>query len=119
MVMVVAGGIAPILDVVLIILHLLGDSACEVAFTLFGDDIGDIAFPGFEIVAHCARLIFTAVILEHWFLLEVPHTVKYTHSMYLTAVHVHADLRCFHVDVAIVDGSGAVHGGAVLPEHDD
>ena len=42
--MVVAGGVAGILNVVFVVLHLLGDAAGEETLALLGDDVGDEAF---------------------------------------------------------------------------
>ena len=52
MLMVVTSGIAAILDVIIVILGLLGDATREIAFALLGDNVGDVAALGLEVVLH-------------------------------------------------------------------
>ena len=109
--MVITGGIFSVLDVIVVVLGLLGDATGQVALALFGDDVGDVAALGLEVVFHHARLIFAALILEHGLAVELTHTVKNSDGMNLAAVHVHADLSSRQVNVAIYDLGVTVHRG--------
>ena len=111
MLMVVTGGVSAVLDVIIVILGLLGDAACEEAFTLLGDDVGGVAALGLEVVFHHLGLIFAAVVLEHRVTDQVAHCVGNADGLYLAAVHVHADLGSGHVDVSILDIAVTIHYG--------
>ena len=117
--MVVTGGVAAILNIIIVILGLLGNTACQEALALLGDDIGDVATLGLEVVLHYLGLILTAIVLEDGVALKLAHAIGHTDSLHLAAVHVHADLGSAHVNVPIQDFAVAVHHGMVAPEQDN
>ncbi len=63
--MVITGGIAAILDVVVIVLGLLGDAAGKKALALLCNNVGDEAALGLEVIFHDARLVLAAIVLKH------------------------------------------------------
>ena len=63
--MVITGGIAAILDVVVIVLGLLGDTASEEPLALLCDNVGNVAALGLEVIFHDARLVLAAIVLKH------------------------------------------------------
>ena len=52
MIVVVTGRVSAVLDVIIVILGLLSDATGKKAFALLGDNVGDIAAFGLEIVFH-------------------------------------------------------------------
>ena len=61
----VACGVMSVGYVELILNAFLRRAAGKVAFALLGDNIGDIAFLGLEIIAHCGGLIVGAFFIEN------------------------------------------------------
>ena len=98
---VVAGGVASILDVILIVLMLLGDATGEVAIALLGDNVGDNTLLGLEVESHLLRLVLAAGVGKHWLALELAHRVGHTHGMHHAAVHVHLNGRRLEVHVVV------------------
>ena len=119
MFVVVTGGVTAVLDVIVVVLGLLGDAAGEVALALLGDDIGDVAALRLEVVLHLPGLVLAAIILKDRSAGELTHTVRDADGLHLAAIHIHADLRCRHVDVAIHDLAAAVHHRMVAAKEDD
>ena len=119
MLMVITGGVAAVLDVIVIIFGFLGDATSEEAFALLSDNVGNVAALGLEVVLHHPGLIFAAIVLEHRIAFEFAHTVGNADGLHLAAVHVHADLGCAHVDVAIENLAVAIHHGMVAAIEDD
>ena len=117
--MVITSGVTAVLDVIVIVLGLLGDAAREETLALFGDNFGDIAALGLEVVLHHLGFIFTAVVLENRIAFEFTHTVGNTDGLHLAAVHVHADLCGAHVDVTINDLAVAIHHRMVATVKDN
>ena len=117
--MVVAGGVAAVLDVIVVILGLLGNAAGEIALALLGDDVGNITALCLEVVLHYAGLILAAIVLEHRFASQFADAVKDTDGLDLAAVHVHADLGRTHVDIAILDLAATIHHRMVTAKEDN
>ena len=92
MLVVFTGRVSPVLDIIVVILGLLGDAASEEAFALLGDNVGNVAALGLEVLFHFAGFIFSTIVLKHRVTGEFSDRVKHTDGLHLAAVHVHADL---------------------------
>ena len=113
---VVAGGVASVLDVVFIVFHLLGSSAGEITFALLCDYVGDESLLALEVVAHRLRFIFTARVLEHRRTLKVAHAVGASKRIHLAVVHVHLYFHRLEVNLPIGHLALSIHIGIIAAE---
>ena len=92
MLVVVTGGVATVLNIIVVVLGLLGDAAGKVTLALLGDNVGDVTALGLEVVFHHPRLVLATLVPEYRITGEIADGVEHTHGLHLAAVHVHADL---------------------------
>ncbi len=108
-VVVVAGGVTAVLDIESFVVDFLCLSACEVAFTLLGHNVGDEALFGLEIVAHGLGFVGRAVVLEHGCAESVADRVHTAHGIDIGIGEIHLYLLCVELESAVFDFGAAIH----------
>ncbi len=109
MVVVVAGGVASVLQKVFSVFHLLCTSAGEISFALLGHYVGDKSALAFEVVAHGLRFILAALVGEYRGAYEFAGGVGQTDGIHIAVGHVHRHLFGLELHVAIVEFGVAIH----------
>ena len=117
MFVVVAGGVFAVLHVVGVVFHLLGLTACEVAFALLCDDVGDVAATCFEVVLHGFRLVVAALVFKDGRALDFANRVGTSDGINRAGVHVHLHFVGGEVNVLIFYVGIAVHKCRILSDH--
>ena len=116
MLVVVAGGVAAILDVIFIVGHLLGETAGEISLALLGDNILDKTLLRLEIVGHLLRLVFTARVVEHRGSHHLAGAIGAPDCIHDTGAHIHLNLVGREIDVAIFHHAAAIHERSVFAD---
>ena len=115
-IVVVAGGVAAVLYIESVFVYFLCLSACQIAFALLGDYIGDVAVFRLEVVVHCFCFIRCPVVFEYGSAEEVADGVYAAHCIDGVVVEIHLDLFGIKFDVAIADFAVAIHECGVAPD---
>ena len=115
--MVVAGGVAAALQVVVLPFGFLCTAAGEVTLTLLGDYVCDVTALALEVVAHGGGLVARASLLEYRLTHHFAHRVLTPYGIDLAAVHVELDFSRIKFEVAIVNARLTVHEHGVAAFH--
>ena len=105
----VTGRITSVLHKIFVILHLLGLPPGKITFALLGNDIGNESLLAFEVITHCLRFIFPALIFEYRAALHFSHTVGTTYGINDTTIHVHGYFICLELYILVFHHAVSIH----------
>ncbi len=114
MVVIVAGRVFSVGKVIFAAFHHLGATSGQITFALLGDDIGYHTSFCLEVVAHCLRLVFTALVGEYRRTLQFAYRVGTTYGIDYVGGHVHFYFSALQLHVAILYFAVAIHERAVF-----
>ena len=115
--MVVACGVAPVLDIVVLTLGLFSLATGQEPLTLLGYDVCDISSFRTEIITHRTGLVGSTPLLKHRHTLHLPYAVLTPACIHLAFIHIEAYFGSIKFQIPIVDLPFAIHICHVATHH--